>query len=125
MTRHANPAGLGIVPLLAWAAGAAAVSWFVNREWDRQDNAAAYIAALPSPGTPPAAAAPQTREEMTGGSAWSIERLYQRTAEATREAGAALIPDTPDNRSARATDTALLWAAAGLGAVSLYLLWRK
>lgn len=109
---------LGILPavlVLAWGAIGGYLAKTAN---DRMLDYSNWEGAVQPASAPPAPAAPQTAAEMR---TWTPADMTAATTTARAEWAKEAIPETPRPAGA-ATSDPLLWAALGLGAVSLFLI---
>jgi hypothetical protein len=110
------------LPLIA--AGVALIGTGLYLRGARQRDNDALDALFPAPSSPPAPAAPQTRQELTEPGAWTPEMMLHRTAAAWRDWTGTAIPGG-DGLPSLDPGNAALWLAAGLAGAALVVFMVK
>jgi len=110
---------LGILPLIVAGAAVAASGGGLWALWkDQEAEYEAWKRTVPLPKVPPAPAAPQTADQMKTWTPADADAAYRKLWEEWRENAIPAVPKDPESNT-------LLWAAAAVGTLSLFLIWRS
>lgn len=92
------------------------------RLWSQTEQDLASLFNVPQPSRPPAPPAPQTYEQLTDPKQWTPDIMFGKYAELWKKWDPFFSFPVGKEES---SDSALLWVAAGLGALGLYLLFFR